>query len=533
MKTPSQTSSTQGNHTRTMKLAALAATAFSAAIGCGAGEMSGADEGGPVILATSTQQLRVGDSLEFFGGNFAFSKEQYTSLHFKGVFTGDSGQTPVDLKVRPHWADGNRLVWAQVGPYSNPFSKDDQLGVFEGDVRAVNVSATGTQSQSEPYRLRLAFTESIVIRTLQPVMATCGEPVKRLLGGFPYKVKVEAVGFTPVNFTFAIGGEASRDRGRVYRMKADGNTASFGDKGELVFDTVPDDVAFQLITFAVSALGTDGIERSNALVFAVHRPIEYVDSGTYKVAEVMAPMPDSGCMAGGSNGRSATYTESHTDTRSRTVGINWSDAWNQSTTGTATLSHSVGQGINVTRNGSATSTNTIGWTVEDSSSWTGGLNAGATLFGVINVGGSIEHGIEHKTGQNGSHSEAYQQGWAVGRDYTTNDTESWAFAKTEGYTVTKGGQDFWTVSSSDSKSLAFTGQIMPGEFGVFFRQTVRVAIPGSLVAYNLCGEPTVVGKTNFFDYNWSVDLATGPSCTPYPTPSLPEAQCFVTPCSNQ
>jgi hypothetical protein len=439
----------------------------------------------------------------------------------------------VDVSVRPHWADGNRLVWAQVGPFQNPFAKESQIGLFEGKVTAVNVSGDGSEAASAPYPLRLELRESIVIRELAPVNANCSEPVRRLLGGFPYQVTVEAVGFTPVNFTFAVSGEAGRDRGRIYRQKATAKTATFGDKGELVFDPVPDDVAFQLINFSVSAVGVDGKERSNSLVFAVHRPIEYADSGTFKVAEVLAPMPDSGCMAGGSLGRSVTYTESHTDTRSRQVGVNWSEAWNESSTDTKTLSHSVTKGITITRNGSKTVTDTVGWSTETGVHTNVGGEAGGTLFGVLSLKAMVETGVEQRWGRNGSHSESYTQGWSVGRDYSTSDTESWAFAKTRGYTLTKGGTDFWTVSSSDSKSLAFTGQILPGEFGVFFRQTVRVALPGALVAYNLCGEPTVVGKTSFFDYNWSVDLATGTSCTPYPRPSLPEAQCFVTPCSNE
>jgi hypothetical protein len=336
------------------------------AAGCGLGTLGGEDaEGGPVILAASTEKLQLGDSVEFYGGNFLFSKEDHTYLRFKGVFNSASGQgLPVDLKVRPHWADGNRLVWSQVGPYSNPFSKDNQLGTFVGQVVAVNVSGTGEESSSAAYALRLQLQESIFIRALEPVNAGCSEPVKRLLGGFPYRVKVEAVGFTPVNFTYAVGGEAGRNRARVYRQKAVGNTGTFGEKGELVFDPVPDDVAFQLITFAVSAMGTDGKERSNALVFAVHRPIEYVDSGTFKVAEILAPMPDSGCISGGNTSRMVTYTETHTDTRSRQVGVNWSEDWNQSTTDTRTLSQTVTKGINITQNGSQTTTDTLGWSSE-------------------------------------------------------------------------------------------------------------------------------------------------------------------------
>ena len=68
---------------------------------------------------------------------------------------------------------------------------------------------------------------------------------------------------------------------------------------------------------------------------------------------------------------------------------------------------------------------------------------------------------------------------------------------------------------------------------MFYRQTVRIALPGAFVAYNLCGIPEVVGETNFFDYTWSVDLATGSSCPPFPASSLPPATCYITPCVNE
>lgn len=528
-----------------LHLLGSAALALLLSAGC-MGELGGQDqEGAPQIVATSTQALSLGDSLRIFGGNFAYSTEDYTVLQFQGIFTTKSGQPlPVDLRIRPHWKDANQVVWSQVGPFANPFSQDDQLGTFEGDLTAINVSGTGTELASAPYRTRLTFGESIAIRKLEPVNATCSEPSRRLLGGFPYGIMVEAVGFTPVNFTYTISGEASRDRGRVYRRPANGNTGSF----VVIPDPVPDDVTFQLVNLTVSALGTDGRERVNSLVFAVHRPIEYIDSGTFKVAEIMAPMPDSGCISGGSVGRSVTYTETHTETRTRQVAIDWSEAWNESGTETKTLSQAVTRGITITKNGSKTSTDTttdtFGWSSEtqnsSSTTWTWGGEVSAGWKGII--GGSFSgsrasmNGVMHSYGKNGSHStshsEAYTEGWAVGRDYSTTDTESWAFAKTRGYTLTKGGSEFWQVSSADSKSLAFTGQILPNQYGVFFRQTVRIALPGSLVAYDLCGNPTVVGKANFFDYNWSVDLAEGPTCPPYPTPKLPEAQCYITPCGN-
>jgi hypothetical protein len=487
----------------------------------------------PEVLALSSETLSFGDTLEIYGGNFVQSDAEHTDLRFQGMFTPPSGvASAVDTRVRPHWVDGNQVVWAPVGPFTNPFTGGNEIGTFDGDVRAINVDGAGAEIPSKPLRIRLTFEGSIAIRKLAPTRAECAEPVKRLLGGFPYDITVEAVGFTPKSFTYAIAGEPLFPQGRVYRRGATGSSHSF----RFVVAPVPDDVAFQLIVLSVSSLGTDGRQRMNSMVFGVHRPIEYVDSGTFKTAEVLAALPDSGCISGGPTGRTVTYVESHTDIRSRTVGINWSEAWSESSTTTKTLAHTVSNGITITNNGSTTNSSTYGW----NSSTTAHVNVGSEVGGELGVPGvgsitgkvMTEVGIAHTFGRFGSHTTAYTQGWSVGRTQSTSDTESWAFSRSRGHSLSKGASDFWTVSSADSKSLAFSGQVLPGQFGVFYRQPVRIALPGALIAYNLCSDPSVVAQTNFFDYTWSVDLAIGNSCTPFPKSSLPDPQCHITPCEN-
>ncbi|HEV7556992.1 MAG TPA: hypothetical protein VGO00_16110, partial [Kofleriaceae bacterium] len=135
-------------------------------------------------------------------------------------------------------------------------------------------------------------------------------------------------------------------------------------------------------------------------------------------------------------------------------------------------------------------------------------------------------GIHH------DHSWGYSDSRSVGGDHSESDTESWATTSTTSHSVTKGGSDFWAVSSADSKALMFTGLILPGRYGVFYRQTTRIAMPGSVIAYNLCGTPQVVANADFFDYQWSLELAQGDTCSPLPESHLPAAQCLLAPCGN-
>jgi hypothetical protein len=496
------------------------------------GNIGGEDKPAPTLLALSTTQITMGEPIEFIGGNFInTTKSGYSMVRFKGTFTSDTGRTyAVDHKVKTMWADGNRIIWPFVGPYSNPFTgKDgDQLGTFEGDVSALNVAeADGERDEAEssPVHTKLKFGPSIIVRDFQPLEASCDAPAKRVLGGFPYKISVEAVGFTPINFTYVIAGEDKTSPPRVYRQLATGATDNFGANGQLVFMPPQDQSPFYLVDFAVRALGNDGVERQMQLTFGVHRPIEYIDSGEVQIAQIEAAKPDSGCLSGGeTNGSTVSYTETTTETRTRTLGLNWDEGWLDSvanqTGGSTTRTNSV--------NWSATHTEMEGWEFgwEAGASVTAGGKASIPFIAEGSVSTTVSGGI-HK-----NHSWGYSDSRTVGGDRSESDTESWATTSTQSHNVQKGTSDFWAVSSADSKSLGFTGLILPGRFGVFYRQVTRTAIPGKVVAYNLCGNAEVVAEALFFDYLWSLELAQGPSCSPLPKSSLPEAQCLIAPCGD-
>jgi hypothetical protein len=498
------------------------------------GLIDGGGPPAPVLLAVSTDTISIGQPLDVYGGNFLNDTgDAHTELRFQGQFQGSSGQTyAVDYRFEPLWSDGNHVVWPFVGPYSNPFSSPtgDQLGTFTGTVVAYNVTGKDKtnreESPSGPIPVTLKFGPSLIIKDLQPLDAMCDEPAKRVLGGFNYKISVEADGFTPVNFSYIIAGEPGVNSARVYRQIAQGQTDSFGANGELTFEPVPDDgTPFYLVDFAVTSLDTDGNEHQMQLTIGVHRPIEYIDSGIPTIAQIEQAAPDSGCLSGGdTNGVTVTYTQTHIDTRTRQVGITWDETWLNS--------------VSNMQGGSHTTTNSVNWQVThtDMQGWTFGWDAGlmSTQMGDVGIPflaqGSVS--VTESGGIHHDHTWGYSDSRSVGGDHSEADTESWATTSTTSHSVAKGGQDFWTVSSSDQKSLAFTGLILPHRFGVFYRQTTRIAIAGSVVAYNLCGTPEVVANADFFDYQWSLDLAQGDTCSPLPATHLPPAQCIMSPCGN-
>jgi hypothetical protein len=248
------------------------------------------------------------------------------------------------------------------------------------------------------------------------------------------------------------------------------------------------------------------------------------------IGEIETALPVSGCHSGGdTQGRTLTYSENTTDMRSRTVGVTWNESFSEqaSSTNGGSTSQTYGISYNISQS------ETMGWEMGFSSS-IGAELGGGVKFGVPGV---VEVGVNPKLSTTMTSSRSIYgsstRGYSVGRDYSTTDTESWAFSETVGHDVSQGGSDFWTVSSSESTIVSFQGLILPGEYGVFYRQTTRMAVQGMIVAYNLCGVPTVVADASLDDFIWSVDLAQGDECPPFPESDLPEAQCFQSPCHNQ
>src|SRR6185295_15225871 len=167
----------------------------------------------------------------------------------------------------------------------------------------------------------------------------------------------------------------------------------------------------------------------------VHRPIEYIDSGVPEIAQIEQAKPDSGCLAGGdSSGATVSYTQTTTDTRTRTLGTTWDENWLKSVTNM--------------QGGSRTQTNSVNWQVShtDTQGWEFGWMASdsiqasgeVSLFSIAKVGVSntLTGGI-HK-----NHTWGYSDSRSVGGDHSDSDTESWATTDTTSHSVSSGGSDF-------------------------------------------------------------------------------------------
>lgn len=541
----------------------------------------------PVLLSASDSQVAVGQTLSFYGGSFLNDKG-HVELQFQGQFVhqGGAGQDPVNFSVRPSWTSGNQVDWQSFGPFWIPFGDGRTLGTFQGTVSAINMGDDGTQAASTPLGVQLQVMPSIIIDSFQPVTASgCPGPIKRLLGGFPYQLTVEAIGFTPVNFTYL---QISPDfTPPPLRHPAQGNADTFGQNNELYFPPVPDQQTFYVAQFAVEAMGTDGNTYGVTYGFGVHKPIEYIPTGPAQVAEYEAPVPVGGCIPGNQfGGQDVTYTDTQTDDRTRNVSYSWDQNWQKSQEQSQMSGVTMHNGVNLSVDNSTNSSYSAGWSVgqdsshSTSSGWskdygsnssnTNGTERGGSLtvngnadVGVPGLGqvggglsttghysqnasnqvgqsynqgsnGSVQDSMSKSVGLNGSQEMGQSQARTVGSDHSRDDTESWGLSQSNSYTVSNGGSSFWQVSSSTSIAVGSSYKLLPGYDGWWYRQTTRLAYPGEVISYDLCGQPTVAASAYFYDYVWAVALAYGTSCSVnnMPTPSsFPPAQCTIG-CAN-
>lgn len=76
-----------------------------------------------------------------------------------------------------------------------------------------------------------------------------------------------------------------------------------------------------------------------------------------------------------------------------------------------------------------------------------------------------------------------------------------------------------TVSSSDDDGLSgLSDLILPGEFGVFYRQAIKLHRTAGLWAVTEAGDEYRIGEVILTDWDFLGGLGVGPTCNPLPPP---------------
>jgi len=438
----------------------------------------------PLLRNVAPTSIRAGETLTIFGKDFADKALGETRLTFEGIYQTSAGKTQqVKLEVIPTVMNQGMLSW-QFGP-NIPFSTEEDTGSFRGVLKAVNVGQNGaTREAPQALGVELQVLPSILIRQLRPVSAGCSAGIQETTDSTNMLVELKAVGLksgssiAPLRFVYtflkdqfqfagylsnklgvdpeslfpkkgpvsviddvsngtisSIGSGAPRNI-YVYQggytpslASIAGGTDNLFSMTNLTTTTLPAAVNYQDVTMSVVAIDSTGQQTSRSIGLRVWTPIEVKYDGNSKVVQSYDPVPVSGCIAGGDIGRDVTYSESTSETRSRSFKV--------------------------------------------SSKLSGG-------FDIKVVRLNAEFGI---------------------------DVEA-------------------SVSSTNAKNLAISAKVLPGEFGVFYRQTLQLTRKASLIGHGACGTTQDLGDVVATDWTWSPDLAKGLACPPLPPSNLPKGQSF-------
>lgn len=488
----------------------------------------------PSIGSLSRERITIGQELEFEGDGFVDDERGYTVVTFRGRFTTSSGAVEnVDLTIAPEVMSEGGLRWSQFGPYRVPFvPAGNETGVFEGRVFATNVSTIGAgdRVQSTPADASLEVLPSIVVRELQPDGAACAIVAESAINLLPYRVQVEAVGFQPARFRYVLSPGAISDPESlagsatelVLEHDATGPIDALAESERPRFAEVPYGLQAYRGSISIHAEETDGTSHELQVRLTVRRPLEVSFAAAIVPAQIYEPVPVSGCIPGGINGRSVNYSESHSEVRERSMSVGWSRDWE--------TSYTEGQSQNY-QDGN-TESNRVGFSTADGSNWNWNVNGKVYGEGGVSFVASGKAGFEVGGGVGGGGSRETTNS----RDREWQESHSWGEAIERSATLSaaegESGSDTWTVSSAESQALEFSAFLLPNQFGTFYRQTTRLVRTGAVVAYDLCGVPIPVGDLTLDDYTWAPELAMSPECPPFPESAFPDAQCLQPPCEE-
>lgn len=449
-------------------LVALVAIALTGQVlACAEEAVEETDSRVPQVTMVEKSALVVGETLNFFGENFLDPADGKTKLTFEGTFywTDGSGQ-PVPEKVAPFTiaplydelatdaevnnvplqSGAQMLRWNRFGPFEVPFgTTGNRTGVFKGTVTAVNHFEDGTTEASVPTEISIEIKPSIIIKKLEPVVDTkdgkvvtagCGAPALRGLGGMPYVIEVEAIGFTPAYFIYEISNiNGVVDGWTEFTHAATGATDRVGDPSWhpneiVVFNSVGNNEGFAHAAIRVTAVDANNNTYFTALPLSIVRPMGFNYDGNRELAEYYEPVAVHGPIVGGI-GTVVSYAESHTEARQQGVSVTISKTWSQS------------QGKVATEN------------------WTKGVSTANTKST------TNSEGVAHTESETSSetYGTTHQSSNSTSADFSSSKGSDWGWNTTTGLTEeeykTKMGEVFGSASASVNTSVTGEGSV-PG-----------------------------------------------------------------------
>lgn len=466
-------------------------------IGAGASEEVW-DNVAPTLRVVSPGQFAVGDDILFAGEGFISPDHGQAKIRFQGSFTEDWGDSyDVNFTVVPTWIGTGQLSW-RFGPNVVFAPTGESIGRFSGQVIAINEPndiENFDTLESSGMDLELEVTPSILLRTLRPENSDCANVVDGTIEGAPLELAADVIGLSP--------GKPYAPLRVTYQFVAPQFVVGFlGDEigGHPVDrDPTPEDLLGQQGATAFDQIIDDG---STRLTLAARWQTRVEVAGeTRYVAMFRAgalPQPQNeqevlfNLRAEDSSGQVA-HRAVHMFVRR----ISW-----LSYDGNQMLAERY-QPMRV----SACIPGAAPTTEAQYSESTGETRSRSLSFNwnmstADSIGGAIALGLP-----------PWNPFFA---NLSVNANRSWS----EGF-----GMDVAaTVSTEMSQVQGISGQIYPGEYGAFYRQTERLTRVGIVSGANECGVVGELGNALLTDWAWAAELAKSTSCPP--NTHLPAAEVF-------
>ncbi|MCA9547773.1 MAG: hypothetical protein KC613_25390, partial [Myxococcales bacterium] len=297
----------------------------------------------PELRAISSDNLVIGETVEFFGSHFLEGTAGTTRIRLQGEFVDHLGDRhAVDLTVPTVYGGqevdeaGNRgrqiLTWSRFGPFANPFTGDGRRGTFEGTATPVAEASDGMVLEGRSVALSLEVGPSIIVEALEPIEAECGVPAVRGLAGVPYRLAVRASGIKATRFIYEIANCNGQDVCRYEHDFGRDNPVAgdvVGEEEPVIFNPIPEARQSYVAGIRVFAYDDEGNVIETALPLSIHRPMEVVYQGKVELAERYEPEPVSGCIPGSINSR-VEYSESRSESRQQSVSVTVATSWSTS-----------------------------------------------------------------------------------------------------------------------------------------------------------------------------------------------------------
>lgn len=430
----------------------------------------------PTLYVASPGALSVGQSLEILGQDFIQPDRGYPVVVFKGTYFDDQGQSyPVEIQTKGQCVgslDGQiacaKLTW-KLWPNVVFHPQGDRLGYFLGSVAVINMGNDGSQKPSERLQVKVQVQPSLIPRMARPTNAACQAVVGATLEDMPFGFVVEAIGLrpasqdTPITFywTFML---------EQWQVDTSYNTTN----PDSVFPKTGVFMLEEQVTSGNTSSVTDGGERW----FITKVGSDLLGSSRLKVLKT-AKIP-----AEAIDGFAATVNVAAVDASGKSVHLSMPIKVSR----VATMHYDGNQEI-------------------------------AQRFPPSQVsdcipGGDIGRNVTYSEdkAETRSRSMSFQYNGSVGLQFAPIPSNP--FALNINFSVGFGVDVGASVSTSKSKGMNISGQILPSEYGVFYRQTTKIQRTGNLVGHNACGQTADLGEVILTDWMFTPELATGPKCTP-------------------